>query len=391
MAFGIYVHIPYCIQRCSYCDFATYEQTQILPPLEYIDLLLKEIRLYGHLLRNRVVNTLYFGGGTPSLLEPMLINTIITAIKDEGFIFSPSIEMTIEINPATITPEKIDQYLEFGINRFSVGAQTFHDDILKSIGREHNTEDTIETLTMLQSRRVNFTFDILFALPKQTLAQLDRDLDYVFQFGPSHISAYCLTVPDTHPLAKSRLLEGEQLQMFELIRRRLHEQGLFQYEISNFAKMGFESQHNLLYWTDKPYWGIGLSAHSYTLSNLWGERFWNASNIKVYEHQIRALDELPQNSVLSSRKCEDFEILEEHQSLTDFCHTFLRTMRGLSRSELERKFGASRLQLVEKNLEILYKQKLINYNSESWSLTEKGILVSNQVFSKLTFLKEDLK
>lgn len=390
MAFGIYVHIPYCIQRCSYCDFATYEQSQILPPLEYISLVLKEIRLYGHLLRDRQLDTLYFGGGTPSLLEPNLLQMIISAIKEQGFIFSPTIEMTIEINPATITPEKIDQYLGFGINRFSVGAQTFHDDILKVIGREHNTQDTVETLSMLQSRRVNFTFDILFALPKQTLSQLDRDLDQVIKFNPSHISAYCLTVVDGHPLAKSRLLEEEQLDMFELIRRRLHAQGLFQYEISNFAKKGYESRHNTLYWNDQSYWGLGLSAHSYTNFNKWGERFWNVSNIKLYEKNICNIEECPQMTILASRGAEDFELIEEHQSLTDYCHTFLRTMRGLRRSELECKFGASRLQLVEKNLEVLYKQKLINYDSGCWSLTEKGILVSNQVFSRLTFLKEDL-
>jgi oxygen-independent coproporphyrinogen-3 oxidase len=391
MAFGIYIHIPYCIQRCSYCDFATYEQTQILPPPEYITLVLKEIRLYGHLLRDRQVDTLYFGGGTPSLLDPTLLQTVIKAIKEEGFIFSPSIETTIEINPATITLEKIDQYLDIGINRFSVGAQTFHDETLKSIGREHNAQDTIDTLTILQARRVNFTYDILFALPNQTLKHLDQDLDYVFNFNPSHISAYCLTVADTHPLAKNRLLEDDQVQMFELIRRRLQEQGLFRYEISNFAKEGFESRHNLLYWTDQAYWGLGLSAHSYTLFNKWGERFWNSSSIKTYEKNIKELAENKKSHILSFRDEENFELIAEHQSLTDYCHTFLRTMRGLRCSELEHKFGAFNLQLVEKNLEILYNQKLIKNDSEYWSLTEKGILVSNQVFSKLTFLKEDLQ
>jgi oxygen-independent coproporphyrinogen-3 oxidase len=262
--------------------------------------------------------------------------------------------------------------------------------MLKSIGREHDTEDTIATLSLLQSRRVNYTFDLLFALPKQTLKQLDRDLDHVLDFGPNHISAYCLTVPDSHPLAKSRLIEEEQIQMFELIRRRLHKQGLFQYEISNFSKKGYESRHNLLYWNDQPYWGIGLSAHSYTLFSKWGERFWNHSNIKKYEKNMLNLKEVPCKSIIASRSNEDFEIIEEHQSLTDYCHTFLRTMMGLRRSELEAKFGVSRLQIVENNLEILYKQKLVNFESGCWSLTEKGILLSNQVFSRVTFLKEDL-
>lgn len=390
MAFGIYVHIPYCIQRCSYCDFATYEQTQILLPSEYIQLVLKEIRLYGHLLRDHKINTIYFGGGTPSLISPQLLKKIPEELKNQGFMMAPDAEVTIEINPATISTEKIDEYLSFGVNRFSVGAQTFDDRVLKLIGREHNCDDTLDTLNLLKSRKLNFSFDILFALPGQTLKMLDHDMNKVSEFQPSHVSPYCLTVQDKHPLAKSRLDDNLQVQMFGLIHRRLLEQGMQQYEISNFAKPGFESRHNMLYWTDQAYWGIGLSAHSYTQFSRWGERFWNVSNIKIYEKELSEMENAPKLSMITGRNSENFEFIQEYQALTDFCHTHMRTMRGLSCSELEQKFGAMRLQLVENNLEILYKQDLIKKDSCSWSLTERGVLLSNQVFSALTFLKEDL-
>jgi oxygen-independent coproporphyrinogen-3 oxidase len=389
MAFGIYVHIPYCIQRCSYCDFATYEQSQILPPIEYIQLILKEIRLYGHLLRDRTINTLYFGGGTPSLIEPIFFKKIVEELKFQGFGFSDDVEITIEINPATVSTRKMEEYLSLGINRFSVGAQTFDDSTLKTIGREHNSRDTLETLSLLKSKMVNFSFDILFALPGQTLKALDKDLERVFEIEPNHVSPYCLTVQDRHPFAKSRLDDTVQVQMFELIRRRLIEFGMEQYEISNFAKPGFESRHNMLYWTDQEYWGIGLSSHSYTRTNIWGERFWNPSNIGDYQLEIESKVGHFGN-ILDGRKNENFELIKVHQSLTDYCHTFLRTMRGLSRSELEIKFGAERAQLVENNIEILYKQDLIKKEIDNWKLTERGILLSNQVFATLTFLKEDL-
>lgn len=387
MAFGIYVHIPYCIQRCSYCDFATYEKSSILPPSEYIEFVKKEIRVYGPLLKDQVVDTIYFGGGTPSLVEAELIISLLEELKRQGFSFSPQIEITIEINPATIDERKLDLYLEKGINRFSVGAQTFRDDLLKRVGREHDSQDTRNTLEILARRSLNYTFDLLFALPGQTLEDLANDLEIVRGFSPNHLSAYCLTVPDGHPLARVRLPEGEQLEMFALMEHKLGEMGLARYEISNFARPGFESRHNMIYWTDEDYWGVGLGAHSYVKGRAgWGQRFWNPNNIQQYLNKI---NELPSSvgSLTEGRHSDHYENLTENQSLTDFCHTFLRTTRGLSLRELEAKFGATRSQQLGEILRQLQAQGLVENPSTRWRLSSQGILVSNRVFEFCTFLE----
>ncbi|MEY4617450.1 MAG: putative oxygen-independent coproporphyrinogen oxidase [Pseudomonadota bacterium] len=385
MAFGIYVHIPYCIQRCSYCDFATYEKSSILPPSEYIEFVKKEIRAYGPLLTDQKVDTIYFGGGTPSLVEADLLISILKELKGQGFQFSKNIEITIEINPATIDERKLDLYLENGINRFSVGAQTFRDDLLKRVGREHDSLDTRKTLEILARRGLNYTFDLLFALPGQSIPDLTNDLEIVRAFSPSHLSAYCLTVPEGHPLAKVRLPESEQIEMFKLIETELAKMGLFRYEISNFARPQYESRHNMIYWTDENYWGIGLSAHSYIKNKNWGQRFWNPNNIQQYLSKIKALPETI-TSVVDGRNSDQFESLTENQSLTDFCHTFLRTMRGLSLGELEAKFGSAREKQLKEILVQLQTRGLIEEKDNRWRLTSDGVLVSNHVFEFCTFL-----
>lgn len=403
MAFGIYVHIPYCIQRCRYCDFATYEKSSILPPLDYIELVKKEVQVYGPLFKDTVVSTVYFGGGTPSLVEAEGIVDILKSLKQVGLNLSSTAEITIEINPATVDEKKLEIYQKAGINRFSVGAQTFRDDILKSVGREHSAQDTRKTLELLSKNKLNYTFDLLFALPGQSLDDLGRDLDWVEHFSPHHISAYCLTVPEGHPLAKVRLPEQTQIEMFDVIEKRLFNQGLFRYEISNFAKPGFESKHNMIYWTDENFWGIGLSAHSYIKDDAWGKRFWNPNNIHEYTQRIRDLPNRQANSPVEFRDSQQFEVLVERQALTDFCHVFLRIKRGLSLGELESKFGSLRRKQVEDILWNLSKkgwlEKVDNLTKDQiqgdpslrlesrWRLTEKGILISNLVFEAFTFLE----
>lgn len=387
MAFGIYVHIPYCIQRCRYCDFATYEKSKILPPTQYIELVQKEIQVYGPVFKDSEVDTIYFGGGTPSLVEAEGLVGILKGLKDQGFRFRSDIEITIEINPATVDERKLMIYLAAGINRFSVGAQTFRDDILKDVGREHNAEDTRKTLKLLSSMGLNYTFDLLFALPRQTREDLERDLEWVSHFAPRHLSAYCLTVPEGHPMAKVRLPEERQIEMFEIIEKGLLSLGLLRYEISNFAQPGFESKHNMIYWTDENFWGLGLSAHSYMKDDAWGKRFWNPSHIQEYTQRIQNLPNDRALTPIDFRHPEQFEVLEERQSLTDFCHVFLRIKRGLSLDELECKFGSFRRVQVETIFGRLIKEELVECFNDRWRLTEKGILLSNQVFEACTFLE----
>ena len=179
--FGIYIHIPYCLQRCTYCDFATYVHTEIKPPEFYIEQVKKEIANRKNFFPARRLDTLYFGGGTPSLIPAELIVDLISELAKFGYTTGPETEVTIEINPATVDERKLEIYLNAGINRFSVGAQSFSDRLLKMVHREHNSTQTIDTLELLKKYNLNFSFDLLFALPTQTVAELRNDVSIALQ------------------------------------------------------------------------------------------------------------------------------------------------------------------------------------------------------------------
>lgn len=392
MAFGVYVHIPYCLQRCTYCDFATYERSKIMPSPKYVDLVLAEIeqraRYFGE---GRPLDTLYFGGGTPSLLPAEEIIALIRGLAKHGYVLKPDAEATIEINPATVDPDKLSKYLDAGINRFSVGAQTFDDRLLKMVKREHNAAQTRATLELLSSRNVNFSFDILFALPTQTLDGVREDLKIAVDLGSKHVSPYCLTVPEGHVLSTGRAPEGEQVDMFEHIRESLTGAGFEAYEISNFARPGFESRHNLLYWTDQEYWGVGLSAHSYSKATPWGLRFWNRNAIGEYQAQIQGDLGHAFDSPNRHLPAEQFEDLEMRQALTDFCHTSLRLMRGLRDDELESKFPRAAVDAVTVRLRQMRGKGLLAGEKGRHFLTAEGVVLSNRVFRELTFLEGEIE
>jgi oxygen-independent coproporphyrinogen-3 oxidase len=403
MSFGIYVHIPYCLQRCVYCDFATFEvdrighaqsQLRIDPPEQYVELLCQEIRqrsdalfLTGTLLgSDRGLDTLYFGGGTPSLIDPSLILTIISELRNSGFHLRPHAEATIEINPATITEAKLEQYLSMGLNRFSVGVQSFNERHLGRMGRKHSAEDSRDTLRLLAKYKTNFNSDLLFALPHQTESELRQDISEMLSFGPAHISPYCLTVPDKNPMAKSRPSDDHQVQMFEVIHDELTRGGLNRYEISNYSLPGKESRHNNLYWKDDPYWGLGLSSHSYLKKGEWGVRFWNPPSFESYKTQVQ---NPTQDNLLAGIPSGQMEWLELHQSVTDYCHTALRTSEGLNRDQLEKKFPPAISRAIVERLARI-EPRLVHASNSGWTLSDEGQVLSNLVFEKVTFLKQDI-
>lgn len=396
MLFGVYFHIPYCIQRCTYCDFATYEQSQILPPDNYTQLVIKEIALKKRLFlggsTTREINTIYFGGGTPSLFSIENIVLLLEALSREGFYRSPDAELTIEINPGTVNERKLNQYLELGFNRFSLGAQTFNQNHLKRVHREHSVEQTLESLDLFRRYKLNFNFDILFGLPFQNVEELKEDILRAVSLGSTHISPYYLTVLEGHPLSKNRPPEDAQISMFETIDRELTHNGYFRYELSNYSKPGFESKHNMLYWTDQEYAGFGLSSHSYVKQSFdngtpWGSRFWNPNNIKIYENEIR--EQSSQNDFYFNSPKElpkkYFEVLSENQSLTDFCHTSLRITRGIELSLLEAKFSNTFYQQALSSFRKLTTSGLLVETPMGFSLSNNGKMISNFVFQKLTF------
>ncbi|MNJ91109.1 Oxygen-independent coproporphyrinogen-III oxidase 1 [compost metagenome] len=390
MAFGVYVHIPYCIQRCTYCDFATYEQSKILPPDQYVQILFEEIKQKHRYHQPQVLDTLYFGGGTPSLISADLIVAIIKELGRYGYTTGPQTEITIEINPATVSEDKLKTYLDNGVNRFSVGAQTFDDRLLKMVHREHSAKQTLETLDLLRAHNVNFSFDILFALPSQSFDGLKRDVEIAIEQGAKHISPYCLTVPDGHPLSKGRPMEDVQVDMFDLIADKLTSVGFQQYEISNFALPGFESRHNMLYWIDEPYWSLGLSSHSYSKESKWGTRYWNINSIGEYQKQIEAFRGQEFSSPSLHLPAAQFEELKMNQALTDYCHTSMRLMRGLQEDSLRNKFPAEISERVLSLMQGLAQRGLVQHTNNAWSLTKNGLVLSNKVFQELTFLEEDL-
>ena len=384
---GVYIHIPYCLQRCTYCDFATYVHTEIKPPDYYVEKVKKEIFKRRNVFKTQPLATVYFGGGTPSLIPAEHIVDLISELNKFGYTTGPNTEITIEINPATVDERKLEIYLKAGVNRFSVGAQTFSDRLLKMVHREHNSQQTLQTLELLRRHRLNFSFDVLFALPTQTQEELKYDVDVAVELGSKHISPYCLTVPEAHPLSKNRPLEDEQVEMFNLIDSKLHGRGFLRYELSNYALPGFESKHNLLYWTDCEYWGLGLSAHSYSKSSRWGSRFWNLNNFDQYCHQIEDLtehrgpDQWPEKQI---------ETLTKAQSLTDFCYTSLRLNRGLSVENLVQKFAPSTLGLIEKAAAPALKAGHMRFENGHYALTSSGFVISNQIFEKFAFFDDEL-
>lgn len=376
MSFGVYIHIPYCLQRCVYCDFATYESSQILPPEQYINHVCDEIKLKAPQIGPKELDTIYFGGGTPSLLDPQQLNRIVEQLKNTGFTLKSSGEFTIEVNPATANKKKIEEFLKIGVNRFSLGAQTFRDDLLKLSHRKHTAQDTIETLELFKSLELNFSVDILFALPLQTTADLRNDLDIALRYGPKHVSPYCLTVPESNPMSKNRPLDTAQVKMFAIIEEILNAHGFVQYEISNFAIPGFESRHNMLYWDDQEYWGIGLSSHSYMKWGDWGTRFWNPRQIEEYTKEKPLNWETPKLH----------ERLKRNEALTDYFHTSLRRQAGLNKTLFLAKFGQDPTFFAGNEIKDLIQKNWLVEDAFNLKLTAQGKLLSNKVFEALTFL-----
>lgn len=394
--FGLYVHIPYCLQICTYCDFVKFEARNLPPTSEYISLLKRELKTRARAFGSRELTSVYFGGGTPSLFSPAEILTVLEAVAIEGFTLAPDAEVTLEINPGTITEASLDEFLRIGITRFSVGAQTFDEELLKVTGRKHSVPDTIASLEMLAKRKVNYSFDLLFGLPGQRLAGVKSDVLRALDFGPSHLSAYNLTVPAKHALNKGRASDDEQAEMFELIESELAKAGLLRYEVSNFAKPGFESRHNTLYWGDAPYWGLGIGSHSYVPrgdaslgvgETPWGVRFWNPPTIASYRLELAKVEGAQFWSSLSEDRLEK---LEMNEALTDFSHTALRSQNGLSMEQLESKFGPQIVTTVRSRLEDPRLKEFLFQRNGAFVLSSKGQAMADRVFESLTFLKGEL-
>ena len=391
MSFGVYVHVPYCRQICPYCDFAKFEIGKTLPPPQYAELVRSEIRSRASAVPAREMTSIYFGGGTPSAVDPSLIVSILRELANAGLMRASGCEATIEIDPATLDERALDAYVEMGFNRFSVGLQSFDDRSLKVAGRQHDGASGARTLGLLSRRSLNYSFDLLFGLPAQTLADVRADARRALEFAPPHMSAYLLTVPEAHPMQRGRAPDGEQAEMFDAIESEFTNGGLRRYEISNFARPGRESRHNVLHWTDRPYWGLGLGAHSYLpIGGAFGARFWNPSSMAKYSKQILSSAGLANKfNFAADLPANQLETLRAHQALTDFLHTSLRQTAGFAEDALHQKFAPSVAAASVERLQSGLARGWLEKDNR-WRLTREGRLFANLVFEHLTFLEDEL-
>jgi oxygen-independent coproporphyrinogen III oxidase len=378
---GVYIHIPFCRSRCSYCDFATGMYEGELAE-RYVKALVKEIEQWNEIERPLVVDTIYFGGGTPSLLSPAQIEQILKALHDRFAIIDDS-ESTIELNPgdggtgAAAKRESLDGFRSVGINRVSFGAQTFDDLELKQLGRTHSASDIPSTFHRLrQAGFANINFDLIAGLPGQTLAGWKRNLDEALKLRPDHLSLYLLDVHEGTPLADQirsgmRPAPDDDLagEMYQLMVQVVGA-GYQHYEISNFCLPGFASRHNTKYWNGSAYYGFGCSAHSYD----GGRRRWaNERDVAKYV-QLMGQDHSP---------VVERTDLNEDDARSESIFLGLRLMRGLDLEEHRKRFGFDLRARYDSNLGRLTAAGLIEIDQGMLRLTKRGALLSNEVFAVL--------
>lgn len=376
--FGMYIHIPYCLQKCHYCDFVKFQVNELPPLDDYLKLLFQELKLK-RVSDSKKIRSLYLGGGTPSLLSLKQMELLLNEIR-QTYSFDGNIEISLEINPGTLSKNDFKELTQLGVNRFSLGVQTFNPLFLKACGRMHSPADSLNDLEMMNELNINFSTDILFGLPNQTEKNLLEDLDTLLKFSPPHVSPYNLTLPEKHFFNAERPPDEIQVKMMALITEKLQEHAVLRYEISNYAQAGKESQHNRSYWEDVEYLGLGMGAHSYFKDSEWGTRTWNTG---VYSKYAACIEDM-------ERPHQQKEVLKLNEALTDFCHTFLRQRKGFNKEQIILKFGQSNLpSRLWQSLSSLEHKGLISYNNNHWALTSTGLELPNEVFRELCFLEED--
>ena len=371
---GIYIHIPFCRSRCSYCDFATGMYSADLAE-RYVQNLIREISSWRKVEPPEAVDTIYFGGGTPSLLAPAQLDALLNAVR-RRFTVSPDAEITLEINPGSATPETLYSFRVLGINRASFGAQTFDDSELARLGRSHSSDDTRRTFRYLRDAGfANVSFDLIAGLPGQTMAGWRRNLDEAFALEPEHLSFYLLEVHQGTPLANHikiglQPMPDEDLAaaMYEVMLDRAVEAGYQHYEISNLCLPDHESRHNTKYWNAAPYYGFGCSAHSYDGSC---RRWQNERDIARYVEAI---------AVGRSPIVEETRLTKTDRE-AEAVFLGLRLMRGFSFAEYQRLFGADLREKHGNDLARFREAGLIECSGDLLKLTRAGALLSNEVFA----------
>lgn len=359
---GLYIHIPFCVKKCEYCDFVSYSGCERYFE-DYIKAVIREMENYA----GTSVDTVFIGGGTPSVLPPYLISELCGAVR-KNFVLADDYEWTIEINPGTVTADKINAMLMGGINRASVGVQSFCDTELNAVGRIHNSADALKTVTALSSAGfLNISIDLMESLPYQTAESFKRSLALAVSLPITHISVYSLIIEDGTPIKEkydsgmyTMPDEDTDRALYEYTKEYLENFGFSRYEISNYAKDGYISRHNMKYWDCEQYIGIGAAAHSY----INGVRFYNTSNLNEY---------------INGKMRESEEKLSQNDKIGEFMMLGLRKCEGVSKTEFEKRFGCKICDIWGDTIDKFVSGGFMKDSGGRYYLADKGLDVANSI------------
>lgn len=372
---AVYIHIPFCTNKCFYCDFNSYVLKD-QPVMDYLRALDREMELTVSQTPPDVIRTIFVGGGTPTVLTPSEMEFFLSSIRRHFPKWAEDVEFTMEANPGTTDLEKLKVMKEGGVNRVSFGVQAFQNSLLSEIGRIHNTDDVYTSLENAHKAGLsNLSIDLMFGLPNQTVEMLDQSITKALELGLPHYSIYSLKVEENtlfHTMYQRNQLplpnEEDELAMYLLLMSRMKSAGYEQYEISNFAKPGFASRHNITYWRNEDYYGLGAGAHGY----VGRQRHVNIKGVNPYnEAAAQGLPRLDQFGV------------SEPEAMEDFAMVGLRMLGGLKSSDFERQFDGARFETVfAAQLKHLMENGLLEQrpDGDGYRLSEKGILFGNDVF-----------
>ncbi|HBI04961.1 MAG TPA: oxygen-independent coproporphyrinogen III oxidase [Paenibacillaceae bacterium] len=371
MANAVYIHIPFCMNRCFYCDFHTYVTREPQVVWNYLQALEKEIGKHSA----GEIHTIYVGGGTPTFLDVKQMDYLLSIIEKAFPKRGKELEFTMEANPGTIDQEKLRLMKQGGVNRLSYGVQSFHDGLLKKIGRNHSRNQSY--LAIEEARKAgieNISIDLMFGLPDQTMEMLEESLREAFQLKIPHLSVYSLKVEENTVFSKwerkgtlSLPDEDTEFMMFKQIIARAEEEGFHWYEISNFARNGYESKHNQVYWENREYYGFGAGAHGY----LDGVRYANIGSTMKYIKEMKDKN----SAIEQSQRVSIMEQMEEFMMLG------LRMLRGVSPREFHERYGKELKDTFGSPIDEFVTKGLLEWKDESLRLTRNGVFLGNNVFA----------
>ena len=370
---GIYIHIPFCKRACHYCNF---HFSTLSNHSELVSSIITEIDANQKKFQYSDVSTIYFGGGTPSIIEENLLHKILLKINDK-FKINNNCEVTIEANPDDISIDKLKKWKRIGFNRISLGVQSFNDIILKKLNRIHTSKQSHNAINKIKKIFENFSIDLMFGTPDSDVKSIRKDLDIIKEINPPHISIYNMTVEKRTVFYKllenNKMIlpsEDDVLNQYDIILKTMNSMGYINYEISNFSRKKYEALHNSNYWKSEKYFGFGPSAHSYDKKR----RYWNIKDNQKYIENIS-----------NNLKVYEKETLTEKEIVNEYILTRIRTISGIDISEINRKFKKDFLNEKEKNLIFFKKQKMITYNKSHIKLTDKGKRIADYITEKIMY------